>query len=592
MRKRCYTSVFIAVIFVLTVGFSVSKNIYAEENTIYCHVSFVDKEAFVLKSGEDRALQAVVNLPLVPGDIIYTESRGRCEIQFDNGTLMRLDKNTELKLDTILSKSLTTKGKITTLQLKKGGIFSMNQVYNEEIFQVITPTAAVKMIKRSTIYLKVNDDGETRGFVKRGKVGILYGSDHKSGKKEYASAGKGFMVTKDYDFKADIMEKDVEFTAWNIYINKKFKELHYGKSKVPAVIYRRSPGIVHFAEKWSTRFGVWEYNELFGYVWKPFADVFQANRPFRDANYVRVKGELVLVPNQPWGWAPAHLGTWFFSKTDGWIWIPGDAFSPGICSVEILPAAEFGLCFQGFRFSLRNYAFGSLGHWIYYIYGDSQLYYTYREHGSKAWRMAYSKKYNWETATKKPSLHKVPENIKNIITKMNRAPVEKIKKHVAFNVSTTGLKLDNSKIIKNTNFNKNKSVFLRPENLNSVKIDGVEINQVVSHTGCDWNPDSKWAGKVGLNIFYSSMENAVICPKLGISSRNINDLERNVLRRSVVDRNLINSGFAGYRGGSSNGSGSSYSGSSSGTGSRSTGSVKAAGTSSGSSGSSSGAKKK
>lgn len=561
MNRRYYLSIIISASFVLILFFSGVGKIYAEENLNYGHISFVDKEAFVLKLSEDRALKAIVNFPIVPGDIIYTESGGRCEIQFDNGTLIRLDKNTELKLETILAKSITTRDKITTLRLKKGCILTMNQVYNKEIFQILTPTGAIKMIKRSTNLLKVNKAGETRGFVERGKIGVICGKDHKSEEKQFVGAGKGFLITKDYEFKPDVMEKDIAFTAWNQYINKKFKELHYGKSNVPEVIYRRSPGIVHFAEKWSTRYGVWEYNELFGYVWKPGDDIFHNKRPFWDANYVRINGELVLVPNQPWGWAPAHLGTWFFSKTDGWIWIPGDAFSRGICSVGLRSENYcdiFGIfchCYLGYCRDHMFLSFNSLGYWVDYIFGSKYLYHIYKMQGRKAWRKAYAKQFNFKKEPQRPFLNGVPENIKQILKRMKKGTDESIKKHFAFDRRPNIRKIENFDIIKDVNFDRSKSQFITRESINIAGVETVNVDDLISYRGHDWNPDSKWASKVGVTILYSSKENSVICPKLNISSRKINDFQRNSLRRSVVDRRYLNVGSIGYSGGSSNNSG-------------------------------------
>lgn len=582
--SRRYRLLIIAAVFVFTLFFSSIDKIYAEEDLNYGHISFVDEDAFVLKPGEDRDLKAMVNLPLVPGDIIYTGSGGRCEIQFDNGTLIRLDKNTELKIETILAKSITTKDKITTLQLKKGCILTMNQVYNKEIFQVLTPTGAIKMIKRSKNLLKVNKDGETQGFVERGKIGVICGKDHKSDEKQFVGAGKGFLITKDYDFKPDVMEKNIAFAAWNKYLNKNFKELHYGKSNVPEVIYRRSPGIVHFAEKWSTRYGEWEYNELFGYVWKPYDDIFHNKRPFWDANYVRINGEMVLVPNQPWGWAPAHLGTWFFSKTYGWIWIPGDAFSRGICSIGLWPL-ECCDMFGMFGYCYRNggagfYSFNSLGYWVNYMFGSKYLYLTYRIEGRKAWAEAYAKKFGMKDKPGRPFLDGVPDNIKKILKIMKKTNVEQIKTHFTFDRRGNILKFENSKIIEDVKFDRSKSQFITRETINISGVETVKIDDLISYRGHDWNPDSKWASKVGVTIRYSSKENSVICPKLNISSKDINDFQRSSLRRSVVDRSYLQIGSFGNSG--APGSNSGYSSNSS----VNTGAGKTLG--SGSSGSSSG----
>jgi len=87
---------------------------------------------------------------------------------------------------------------------------------------------------------------------------------------------------------------------------------------------RFSKGIVENAEKYSSKSREWEYSKIFGYIWKPFGIVFQLTRPFFDANYIKLNGEIALVPNQSYNWAPKKLGSWLWSYYQGWIWIPGN----------------------------------------------------------------------------------------------------------------------------------------------------------------------------------------------------------------------------------------------------------------------------
>ena len=108
-------------------------------------------------------------------------------------------------------------------------------------------------------------------------------------------------------------------------------KLHKGKSKVPDAIYRYSKAVIFFAEKFSNLYGEWVYDELFGYVWKPAHEDFAlSHRPVFHADFVTINAQLYLVPQQKWGWAPAHLGTWVWLKKSGWRWIPGNVFSPGL----------------------------------------------------------------------------------------------------------------------------------------------------------------------------------------------------------------------------------------------------------------------
>ena len=85
--------------------------------------------------------------------------------------------------------------------------------------------------------------------------------------------------------------------------------------------------------------------------------------------------------------------------------------------------------------------------------------------------------------------------------------------------------------------------------------------------GRDWNPDSRWAARSGYSIRYSSSSNAVVCPELKISSDNLQQIERMILREATRphhdDRSSGGANFGQQGNGSSesaNGTGTATSG--------------------------------
>ncbi len=131
-RKRNCILSSLALIFLLAVPLA------AAEGSIYGHISFIDNGAMVLRA-DGAESQGVVNMPLAPGDTVITPAGGRCELQFDNGTVVRLDKDSRLRLATVLAPSLTSNWEITTLELEKGQLYALPQSYEREMFQVVTP---------------------------------------------------------------------------------------------------------------------------------------------------------------------------------------------------------------------------------------------------------------------------------------------------------------------------------------------------------------------------------------------------------------------------------------------------------------------
>ncbi len=541
-------------------------------NSIYGHISFVDKDATVIRQ-DNTEYKAVVNLPVVPGDQVVTGENGRCEIQFDNGTIIRLDKDSRLKVTTVLAPSLTSRWKITTLHLMRGGLCSMNTNYNGEMFQIITPNAAFDLKKRATAFIHLKESGDTFIFAERGKFRVMYGEDVDSLKTETIRADKGYTITADHQLRIDEGKRDIDFVGWNEYVDRNFKDLHFGISKVPKKIYRYSKGMVYWAEKWSSLFGEWVYDDIFGYVWKPADEYFAwAARPFFHANFTYVNGQMFLVPQQPWGWVPAHMGTWVWMKW-GWTWVPGSAFTPD--SYAGISWGVYGSWFYPY----------SLTDWMYYGYGSYDLYYIYRDHGVKVWREHYQKKFN--TYKKEPVVKKFPLAIRELIGKLNKVPVSTIKEHLGTEPRLAKMEMKKAgSILKpvepavdlntnkkpvspslkgNSNIIPGSSIVSRGVTPGSEEVRKPGLRTIEKGSGFrDWNPDSRWAARTGYNIVYSSKNNEVVCPDLGLTSKTI----------SHADRAALQGAGSGFRGLSSTMSGSS-SDSSSSTGSRAVSSASA-----------------
>jgi hypothetical protein len=532
------------------------------EEAIYGHVTYIESTPKVIRS-DQTVEDAVINLPLAPGDIIETDGDSRCEFQFDNGTVMRLDKDSRLKIVTVLAKSLTSKWKITTIELQKGKLYSINQAYNMEKFQVITPNAAIHLKRSSKSIIGIGANEETNIAVFRGKPTVMFGGEVKSLKKKSIKSGQGYIITKDNKL-IEGENSNFEFLTWNQYVDKNFKKLHYGISKVPAKIYTYNKAIVYWAEKWSSLFGEWVYHDIFGYVWQP-ADKFFAYsaRPFFHAKFTRVNGKLFLVPSQPWGWTPAHLGTWVWLKR-GWTWIPGSAFRPGFMSYQ--STSMFASLFGSFRsyvfpwhylllssYSVYPHSLGyygiypnTLSRWLGLIYGGSgyNSYLDYRE-----------------GHVKNPSLKRIPADIKQIIKTMNKAPVDKLKDAL----KGTPRKVAIPKIYSRVKLSQSSVTSQVKQRLQSDKSKAIKEKaaKVISPKGAvvapakrgiiaplsdvryfrDFNPDKRAMQRIGASIKYSTLKNSIVCPQLKIASHRMSSMDRHVLRTTII-RNSI----AGARG--------------------------------------------
>ncbi len=306
----------------------------------YSQVKFDGKDPVVFREGDRVAEVAVLNFPLAPGDIIRTTESRRCELQFDTGTIIRLDLETELKIETILAQGLSSRYKLSNLILQKGQIYIMYRKYNyREIFQIVTANAAVKLKNKTVAMIKAAEDGSTDVQVNRGKAYVLYGVDERQTKKKTIKRLERLTVSKDHQSVPVEYEPEADFLEWNEHINLNFIDLHEGKSYLPKPIQRLPKAVVYFAQFYSNRYGEWTWDSLYGYVWRPYYNdryPWGTWTPYYYGKWRELNGQLFWVPEEPWGWVPYHLGVWVWDKKQGWLWIPGSVFAPAWVAWDLL----------------------------------------------------------------------------------------------------------------------------------------------------------------------------------------------------------------------------------------------------------------
>lgn len=325
----------------------------------YTEVEHDGQDPVVIREGEEAPQIAVLNFPLLPGDTVRTSAIRRCEIQLDTGTIIRLDRDTELKIETIMAKSLSTFHKITNFLLNKGQIFIMYKRYNyPEIFQVITPNASVKLRHKTVAMVAVRADGSTDIQVNRGKANVLYGADKDHLTAEIVNKSRRMTVLKSHRALHRESRQDVDFELWNESVNQNFEELHRGMAVIPEPILRYPRAVIYFARKYSSLYGEWIWNNLYGYVWRPSSnDLYPLGswRPYYLGQWREVNGQLFWVPQESWGWVPYHLGLWVWNKKQGWLWIPGSAFSPA---------------WVAWNFHMGYFCWRPWSLWDWYLYGS------------------------------------------------------------------------------------------------------------------------------------------------------------------------------------------------------------------------------
>ncbi|MCK4557061.1 MAG: FecR domain-containing protein, partial [Candidatus Aminicenantes bacterium] len=226
MKQKKYSPILVFVLILLVSQFLHSQSNYQyihspKDDVYFGYITYTEverdgKDPVVIREGVEAPQVAVLNFPLLPGDVIRTSATRRCEIQLDTGTIIRLDLNTELKIETIMAKSLSTSRKITNFLLNRGEIFIMYKRYNyPEIFQVITPNASAKLNHKTITMIEARENGNTDIQVKKGKASVLYGPSRYNLQEEVVKKSERLTITRKHQALQGEYAPDMDFELWN-----------------------------------------------------------------------------------------------------------------------------------------------------------------------------------------------------------------------------------------------------------------------------------------------------------------------------------------------------------------------------------------
>ena len=340
MKRGGFRKVILGIVFlVASAGLWAAEHykvVNGPKDFYFVHISYIEMtpegtDPVVLREGQSGIERAVLNLPVGPGDMVRTSADRRCEIQFDTGTVVRLDFNTAVRVETILARSLSSLEQISNLALDKGRIYIMYREYDRrEIFQVLTPNAAVKMKHNSVVLITAAEDGSSETQVKYGKTEMRFGASERLLDDQAVRKGERLIVQKDNQFQLASSIEGTAFDLWNKEVNAHFEDLHEGLTALPKPIQKLLPAVFYFAQNYGSRYGEWLWDEFYGYVWRPFLNngMYPGGwQPYYYGQWSYSGGQMFWVPQEPWGWIPYHLGIWQWDKKHGWVWLPGSMFA-------------------------------------------------------------------------------------------------------------------------------------------------------------------------------------------------------------------------------------------------------------------------
>lgn len=269
-------------------------------------ISYIEGNVSYQRSPEVDWSAASINMPMEPGDRIYTGPNGKIEIEFEDNTVLQLAENTDIEF-------LSLNDDRVQLRMLVG--LATLSVSSNSDFEVNTPAAAFNTVRQGIYRFEVDESGTSNAIVRVGKLEAANNYFSRS-----VDGRQRIRVRLGTDGNREVMAYD-ERDAWDEWTDRRVidRRAYASRSYLPDTVYMGSAEL--------DRYGRWVNIAGYGSAWVP-NNVDSYWSPYSVGRWCyRPSFGWTWVSYEPWGWLPYHYGRWQQPASFGWCWIPGEGFS-------------------------------------------------------------------------------------------------------------------------------------------------------------------------------------------------------------------------------------------------------------------------
>jgi hypothetical protein len=287
--------------------------------------AFADSQARVVRLSEvqgdvrvDRNTgqgleKAFLNLPITQGVKLQTGKDGRVEVEFEDGSTLRVTPETVISFPQL---SLRDSGaKVSTVHLQEGSAYVNFAGAKDDEFTMTFAHEKLTLAHSAHLRLEMWDVDATLA-VFNGEVQVQGDAGTVAVNKNHTAE---FDLTDDDHYE---LAKSVEpdpFDEWDKEQNQ-YHQQYASNSYSSYSPYAYGTNDLNYYGSFSNVPG-------YGNVWQPYF-VGAGWDPFQNGVWAFTPGfGYGWVSGYPWGWTPYHYGSWVYLPTGGWGWQPGGTWA-------------------------------------------------------------------------------------------------------------------------------------------------------------------------------------------------------------------------------------------------------------------------
>ncbi len=254
--------------------------------------------------------KAFLNMPVVEGARLKTGDDGRAEVEFEDGSALRIVPNSEVEFTRL---ALGDDGqKLSAMQLAAGTAYVNYREKKGDEFTLNFGRESVTLTEPAHFRVGLGNDEATLAVFK-GRLNV-------SGQSGPFEVDQKHSATFDINSDRYDVAKNYEENPYDDW-DKEQSEYHDRYAASGNSYSSSSPYAYGMSDL--NYYGSYMSVPGYGMVWQPyFLDASWS--PFQDGGWVWYPGYgYMWVSSYPWGWMPYRYGNWAFVPGYGWVWQPG-----------------------------------------------------------------------------------------------------------------------------------------------------------------------------------------------------------------------------------------------------------------------------
>ena len=253
--------------------------------------------------------KAIMNMPVTQGVKLSTADDARAEVEFEDGTTLRLAPRTDVEFPSLGLRS--SGARFTAVLVTQGTAYFNVRHKHDDDFRVAFANREIRADRN--VHFRLDLAGGNP------ELAVFKGDLQFNGGQGNVTVKKNETLTLDvaepvrYDLAKNIATES--YDEWDS------ERINYAAQYASSSYNARSPYYYGISDL--NYYGSWYSYPGYGWMWRPFGVGYGWDPFYNGAWCWYPSFGYTWVSSYPWGWTPYRYGAWTFIPNFGWAWQPG-----------------------------------------------------------------------------------------------------------------------------------------------------------------------------------------------------------------------------------------------------------------------------